>query len=78
MNSIKNLVVFTLFVLSMVSCKKDNEFIQTNSTTSQKVVTSNTSHNHTQPTRKCASKAYMEQKLQDPIYKLVIRQQFYQ
>lgn len=68
MKIIQNLILTALVALTMVACQKDNEI--TNPLTSSKTaVASISTHNHTHAGRKCASKAHMQEKLQDPIYK---------
>ena len=63
-------MLIALVALTMVACKKDNEFITPTASfnKTQTATTSIDNHIHTLG-RKCASSAYMEQKLQDPIYR---------
>jgi len=71
MKSIQKFVMIALMALAMVACQKDNEFSKPiNNTTGQKVTSVVNSDNHSHPGRKCSSAAHMEQKLQDPTYRV--------
>lgn len=69
MKSIQKLMMIAVFALAMVACKKDGELI-TPANTQQKITA--TTHNHTTiaARKSCSSKAFMEQKLQDPAYRM--------
>ncbi len=67
MKNIQRLMMIAFFALAMVACKKDSELISPEKN-SNSIVASQ--HNHTTTGRKsCASKAYMEEKMQDPTYR---------
>jgi len=62
--------MIALFALAMVACKKDEALISPTNTPQKTTLTN--SHNHTTAAARktCASTTHMEQKLQDPTYRI--------
>ena len=68
MKNIQNLILVAFMALAMVACKKDKEVF--NTTSSNQSIKTSQQNNPTNSARKsCGSKAYTEQKMQDPEFR---------
>ncbi len=68
MKNLRNLFVFALFFVTMMSCQKDQEIATDNIDTTTIATETGSNHIHSNG-KKCASKSHMAEKLQDVAFK---------